>query len=156
MLWWVATLAWTIVIFILSTRAFGMVWSNHVLERIVSHLPLVISSRLSLDIQFFTRKLAHVVEYAILALLLYCLVRPPSQRGWHPRTAFISVLAGALYAASDELHQLFVPDRLASMRDWALDVAGVTLGTLTTYFLVRLSPAKSKRNAASSESTEAK
>ena len=149
-------MAWTVVIFLLSTRVFGIVWSNHVLERIGSHLPLSVSSRTALDIQFLIRKLAHVVEYAILALLLYCLVRPPSQRGWHPRTAFISVLAGALYAASDELHQLFVPDRLASMRDWALDVAGVTLGTLTTYFLVRLSPAKSKRNAASSESTEAK
>jgi VanZ family protein len=155
-LWWVTTVVWTVVIFILSTRAFGLVWSTNVLWKILTHLSLPVSPRTLLDINLFIRKLAHVFEYAILASLLYRLVRPPAQNGWHSRSGLLSILGGALYAASDELHQLFVPGRRGTVRDWALDVAGVTLGTLVTYFLVRFSPAKSKRNAASSESTEAK
>jgi hypothetical protein len=47
------------------------------------------------------RKLAHLTEYAILgALLVRALARPS-----------LAILLGALYAASDELHQHFVRGR---------------------------------------------
>ena len=139
MLWWVTTLVWTVVIFILSTRAFGLVWSTNVLWKILTHLSLSVPPRTLLDINLFIRKLAHVFEYAILAALLYRLVRPPAQNGWHPRSAFTSILAGAVYAASDELHQLFVPGRLASVRDWAIDMVGIVLGTSALYLFTRFS-----------------
>jgi VanZ family protein len=139
-LWWVAALAWTVVIFILSTRAFGLMWSSNVLWRILTHLPLSVSDRSLLDINLFIRKLAHVGEYAILAPLLYCLVRPSAENGWHPRSAFTALLAGAVYAASDEIHQLFVPGRQASVLDWALDVAGVVCGISAIYLWARLFP----------------
>lgn len=139
MLLWACTLAWTIVIFILSTRVFGLVWSKHILERVVSSLPFSISPQTSLDIHFFIRKVAHVVEYAILAALLYRLVRPATQKGWRPRPALTAILAGAVYAASDELHQFFVPGRLASVRDWEIDVVGLLLGISAVYFFTRSS-----------------
>jgi VanZ family protein len=144
-LWWVAALAWTVVIFLLSTRAFGLMWSSNVLWRILTHLPLSVSDRTLLDINLFIRKLAHVGEYAILAPLLYCLVRPSAENGWHPRSAFTALLAGAVYAASDELHQLFVPGRLASVYDWALDMAGVAHGILATYFLALRLPGEKQK-----------
>jgi VanZ family protein len=66
------------------------------------------------------RKLAHLTEYAILGLLL---VRALS----HPAVA---ILAGALYATSDEVHQHFVRGRHAAWYDVVLDTVGVTLGVL--------------------------
>ena len=64
------------------------------------------------------RKLAHLVEYAILGVLLYrALLHEPA-----------AVTLGVAYAASDEFHQAFVRDRDASPLDWALDSVGVAAG----------------------------
>jgi VanZ family protein len=69
------------------------------------------------------RKTAHVVEYAILALL------------WHRALARDTALSPALtaaaafalcaaWAALDEAHQHFVPSRTGSPYDVAIDMAG--------------------------------
>lgn len=74
------------------------------------------------------RKTAHAMEYAVLGLLT--------------AGAFIgsrtSILAGILipwciasaYAATDEIHQLFVPGRSGQVSDVLLDSAGVLAGLL--------------------------
>jgi VanZ family protein len=49
------------------------------------------------------RKAAHVTEYAILGFLLARVLSSPP-----------ALLAGVAYAASDELHQHFVPGRVGS------------------------------------------
>ena len=71
------------------------------------------------------RKGAHFAEYAILGALLLRALR---------REGF-AVAAGVAYAATDELHQHFVPGRHGSPFDVALDAVGVTLGV---YLLHRL------------------
>jgi VanZ family protein len=64
------------------------------------------------------RKLAHFVEFGILgALLLRALRDVPA-----------AVLLGAAYAATDEVHQLFVSGRQGSPLDWLIDVAGILAG----------------------------
>jgi VanZ family protein len=64
------------------------------------------------------RKIAHAAEFAILgALLLRAVGRP-----------VVAFSLGALYAISDEVHQSFVPGRLGSPVDVAIDVAGVAAG----------------------------
>jgi VanZ family protein len=64
------------------------------------------------------RKLAHVLEFALLgALLLRALGRPGP-----------ALLLGIAYAASDEAHQHFVDGRHASPRDVLIDAFGVALG----------------------------
>ena len=66
------------------------------------------------------RKLAHTVEYAILgALLLRALGRE-----------LPALLVGVAYAASDELHQHFVPGRRGAPLDVLIDAVGVALGIL--------------------------
>jgi VanZ family protein len=64
------------------------------------------------------RKIAHAVEFAILGALLFRALG---------RTA-VSVVAGSLYAVSDEVHQSFVEGRVGSPLDWAIDTVGVALG----------------------------
>jgi hypothetical protein len=66
------------------------------------------------------RKLAHAGEYAILgALLARALGRP-----------WVAFALGAAYAVSDEIHQSFVPGRMGSPVDVAIDTAGVAAGVL--------------------------
>ena len=46
------------------------------------------------------------------------------------RSMLICWCAGTAYAASDELHQLFVPGRSCQFRDVCIDSAGVLAGVL--------------------------
>jgi VanZ family protein len=66
---------------------------------------------------YVLRKLAHMTEYAILALLL---LRATGSFAW----AFVLAVA---YAATDEVHQVFVPGRHGSPLDVAIDAVGVTV-----------------------------
>ena len=69
---------------------------------------------------YVLRKCAHVTEYAILAFLL-------RRALGRDLPAF---LFGVAYAASDELHQRFVPGRHASPVDVGIDAIGLGLGIL--------------------------
>ncbi len=83
----------------------------------------------------FVRKCAHLTEYAVLALLLWRALRKPRKGTalpWHWSEAGLALVLTAFYAASDELHQAFVPSRQASVWDVLLDSMG---GALVLVFL---------------------
>lgn len=74
------------------------------------------------------RKMAHATEYAILGFLLTGSYADTRKKRF---SRFgIPVAMGALYAVSDELHQLFVPGRSCELTDMLIDSSGVILGTL--------------------------
>jgi VanZ family protein len=64
------------------------------------------------------RKLAHAAEFAVLGALLQRAVGRPG----------LAFALGVSYAISDEIHQSFVPGRLGSPLDVAIDAAGVAVG----------------------------
>ena len=64
------------------------------------------------------RKIAHAAEFAVLGALL---VRATDRAG-------VALLVGVLYAVGDEVHQSFVPGRLGSPVDVAIDAVGVAVG----------------------------
>jgi VanZ family protein len=75
------------------------------------------------------RKGGHLTEYAILALLTWRALRltlssTPSVSGLFLRSMMIVVV----YAASDEFHQTFVPQRYGSVVDVGIDATGAALG----------------------------
>ena len=86
-------------------------------------------------------KLVHLGLYAVLGA---CLAwghrrhpgRPPSRAWVHVAL----IVAGALYGATDEWHQSFVPGRDASVLDWLADLCGVTLGYSVTLATVTPEP----------------
>jgi VanZ family protein len=72
-------------------------------------------------------KVAHFGAYAVLGLLL-------AQGALTSRLAWgWPVLLGLAYAASDEIHQHFVPGRSPDVADWAADALGVAAGCLFLY-----------------------
>ncbi len=72
--------------------------------------------------------LAHIIVYTVLAILLYLAVAPPSHATprWVP--ASIAFALAVLYGVSDEIHQAFVPGRIASEADVFADGIGAALG----------------------------
>lgn len=81
---------------------------------------------------FIVRKSAHFCEYAGLGLLLALAFY--IQTGGHKIPA--AVLCASLYAATDEVHQLFVEGRACRWQDWAIDTAGALAGALVLLLAV--------------------
>ena len=74
---------------------------------------------------------AHFGEYAVLAFLLFW--AQLSRGRWKGRVTLslaISFVLAALYGASDEFHQSFVPGRDASPLDVAADAAGAAFALI--------------------------
>lgn len=76
------------------------------------------------------RKFAHVVEYFILGLLLFRAYRTNSSQIWSAKWTIGAIIAVALCAIGDELHQSFVPSRTASIVDVGIDTAGGILSQI--------------------------
>ena len=71
-----------------------------------------------------TRKLAHFMEYALLAFLAARAFRTSSNSSLHQHWFLISFILVAVYALIDEYHQSLVPSRTASVLDSLIDMAG--------------------------------
>lgn len=78
----------------------------------------------------FGDKIVHFSVYFVLGLsILFSLVVDRSQ--WKDSKIIImTILLGALYGASDEFHQAFVPGRSVELLDWLADLFGVAFSTL--------------------------
>lgn len=80
------------------------------------------------------RKTAHFSEYAVLAgSVLYAFYKIISE----PKKLYlVSLLVSHLYAASDEIHQYFVPGRVCAYKDVLIDTAGA-LTLVIVYALIK-------------------
>ena len=127
---------WAAVIFSSSTDTFSAEHTQGVvvgfLRVLLPHAP---EGTLFMLHDFF-RKCAHVFEYFIFGLLLFRAIRAPEQ-GWQWHWAFLAILIAALYASSDEIHQIFVPSRGASFFDALLDSGGAILAQLAAWIVNR-------------------
>lgn len=84
-------------------------------------------------LQFPIRKLAHMTEYAVLALTIYL---PLAVYKINRQLRFLLVpLIAVAYAALDEWHQTFVPGRTGCVTDVFVDAAGILIMTIFLQFL---------------------
>ena len=118
--WWATTIAWMVTIYQLSTGTFAALLTGWLLSEVFGLLGIKVSAATFDLIHHLLRKLAHLTEYAVLgALLARALARPA-----------LAILAGGLYAASDEIHQHFVRGRHGVWYDVVIDTIGVTIGVI--------------------------
>jgi len=82
-------------------------------------------------------RIAHFVEYFILGVLLLIAVAAfgPIERSLKVVSA--TWLFGALYALSDEVHQMFVAGRQASWNDVLFDVLGLTASMIAIVVMLK-------------------
>lgn len=87
----------------------------------------------ALRYEVILRKCAHVTEYMILAAFL-CGASYRKNRSLGINMA-LPVLISALYACSDEFHQLYVPGRDGNITDVFIDTAGAAVSTALITFI---------------------
>ena len=75
-------------------------------------------------LRFFILKSFHVIEYAILTILLFIAIK---------KYKYLITIS-YLYALSDELHQYFISGRSARFRDTLFDLTGI----LIAIFLIKI------------------
>jgi VanZ family protein len=80
----------------------------------------------------------HAAEYIGLAILVVRALNGGLQRAIPPRTMLLAFLFCALYAISDEIHQMFVPNRYADYIDVLSDVGGAAIGLVGLHFMQRM------------------
>ena len=132
------TVAWAAQIFWLSTDTFNSDQSRTLLDHLLALLNIHASPPVLSTINAIVRKLAHLVEYAILSILIYLSFQRSNVLRWQPVPARWCVVAAGLYALSDEFHQSFVPERGASLLDCGIDTAGAALGIAAVYCGARI------------------
>ena len=78
--------------------------------------------------RFLILKSFHIIEYAILAILLFYAINQ------YYYSLFISII----YSLSDEFHQMFTVGRNATLRDVLFDLSGIFLGLLIISILLKI------------------
>ena len=120
LLYWLPAMAWAGLIFFLSSE------SEPPQPGTLSNIPGWSS-------------MAHFGLYFVLGAFLFRAAReqrPGNTRdgaGWSNAIGLafaFSVMAGALYGASDEVHQYFVPQRQTDILDWLVDIFGTAAGAI--------------------------
>lgn len=138
------------------------------LQQLTGDIPVIGQIFVTGMAEHILRKGAHVAEYAVLGgLLLLCMRQylPGNMEGsgnpgisgnaqtcgkagifgkYQVSAAFVM---GALYAASDEYHQTFVPGRSGEIRDVCIDSMGVAVGIAAVFICSVLWKSIRKRKA---------
>ena len=146
--WWVTTIAWAVTIYQLSTGTFGTSLTGWLLTESLRLLGITLSPPTFDAVHHFLRKLAHLSEYAIYALLLYGSFGGGRDFAWRRRRAAWCAGIAAAYSLTDELHQWFVPGRSASLTDSVLDTTGAVLAMAGYYAVTRWLQTRRSRRAA--------
>lgn len=128
---WLPLLFWMGLIFLGSTDHGSAGHTSGFIEPLLHWLLPWASQDAIESIHFLIRKSAHITEYAILGGLALRAIAPRQPRAFAEKRwklAAAALVIAALYAASDEFHQSFVPSRGASVHDVLIDTCGACLG----------------------------
>ena len=127
--YWMPAIVWMALIFLGSTDMLSAEHTSRFLVPLLRWIDPQISFAALNAIQLGIRKLGHLTEYAILAALLWRALRGGTR--WQMKMSIlllVAALACAIFAASDEFHQSFVPSRTASPTDVMIDICGALIG----------------------------
>lgn len=122
--YWLPVVLMIGLIYYFSTDVLSGENTRSVIEEVLGWLGIAISEQTARILNFGVRKAAHVIEYAILAGLLFRAFRADSITRWQFRWALYSFLSCAALSLADEFHQTLTEDRVGSIKDSLLDSAG--------------------------------
>jgi VanZ family protein len=130
---WLPAIVWAGAIYYFSTHRFSHSNSSHWLGALFSWFLPGTQPDILEGFNLMVRKLGHWGEYFIFSLLLLRALRKEHEREWNRRAAAWTLAIVLLYAAGDELHQAFVPNREPHVTDVLLDFFGGVCGVVWMY-----------------------
>ena len=137
---WLPVLLWTALIFTASGDKHSAQHSSRFVEPFL-HWLFPKMAKVDIEkIHHFFRKIGHLTEYAVLAILVWRALHmtknnlPP----WSWPKVGGTLLVVFLFAASDEFHQSFVPNRTPQFSDVLIDTIGGAIGLLLLWLFQRL------------------
>lgn len=95
-------------------------------------LPEIKNPQLAKELEYVLRKSAHIMEYAVLFIIVFLTIKAfvakeSTARGL-AKSMLFSLLFCFLFAISDEFHQTLVPNRTGKLFDVIIDLFGVFWG----------------------------
>ena len=136
--YWLPVFIWLGVMFVGSTGLLSAEQTSRFFVPFLRWLKPDISAEALAQIHFVVRKLGHISEYAILAMLLWRAVRSATNLRMKKSIVFVAVwLTCGIFAASDEFHQTFVASRTATSSDVAIDLCGAFIGLIISSIFAR-------------------
>jgi VanZ family protein len=133
---WLPVALWAAVIFSFSTGAASSSNTAGLLAWLLAVLyPGFAADQIDF-VDLIIRKLGHLMEYFVFALLILRALRISPQAGPtpKPRHVVLTLAAVAAYAVSDELHQTLVASRTGSLTDVMIDTFGGVCGVFWRHF----------------------
>ncbi len=131
-------MAWMSVIFFFSTDFFSGSQTSRIIGPFLKWLAPDISAESIATVQLAFRKIAHLVEYAILSILsCRALAKQDKLRVLQLAALGQAVLIAVAYAAFDEWHQSWTDERFGSPLDVAIDSVGAIVGAVLFSWLSR-------------------
>jgi VanZ family protein len=130
-------IVWMSVIFYLSSQS-G--YESHqaskvVVNKVHSYVEVGLDKNIDIEkLNFYFRKNAHFAEFAFLAFLVYFLLKSFKLR----YKGFISFLICLIFAISDEVHQMYTPNRTPSVVDVYIDISGAILMLFAIFVFQRI------------------
>jgi len=138
--YWLPVMVWMTLIFAGSGDSKSGNHSSRLIGPLVRFFAPNIAPE-TLDIIILSvRKTAHLTEYAVLALLVWrarCQNQPADLPAWRWPDARWTLLICVLYAATDEWHQAFVPNRESAVHDVFIDTIGAAGGLVLVWIAIR-------------------
>lgn len=155
--YWLPPLGWMGLIFSASADTSSAQHSSRLFVPFIHWLLPGLAMETIETLHYAFRKCGHLTEFAILALLFWRaihhtpknlaapkpsdanasgLVAPKrSEGGWRWDETGLALTLVFAYAATDEFHQVFVPQRTAMVSDIFIDVIGGALGLFALWLL---------------------
>ena len=113
-------------IFIFKMSGFNASESSGQSSIIVDFITKILNIQNTEIITFIIRKLAHITEYFILAILSYNVFKDYKIKN----IFIITILFCTFYACTDEIHQMFIPGRSGNIIDVLIDGFGSLRGVI--------------------------
>lgn len=141
MIYMLLVVLWMIIIFGFSSQDGdkSQKTSNIITDSIVKLINNVsndnVEKELQENVSFIVRKIAHFSAYLIGGILIFNLFNTFSLKIKY--IIILTIIFGAVYAMSDEVHQYFVSDRSAQFRDVCIDTSGVAVATIIRYIMIK-------------------
>lgn len=91
-------------------------------------------------------KILHFMTYTVLSVFVMIGLYGGRSKVVEKKMIILGIVITALYGLSDEIHQAFVPNRMAEFWDWFADALGAIAGTYVYRYICHIKNYKERES----------